>query len=64
MKKIYSLLAAVLFTSAAFAQAPGTLSMPANKQVTKVRTFDRSALKVNKNKAANKAAALPTGNSR
>lgn len=61
MKKIYSLLAAVLFTSAAFAQAPGTLNMPANKQVTKARTFDRSALKVNKNNAANKGAAA--GNS-
>jgi len=56
MKKIYSLLAAALFTTAAFAQAPGTLATP-SKQVTKVRTFDRSALKVNKNKAANKGTA-------
>lgn len=55
MKKIYSLLAAVLFTSAAVAQAPGTLSFP-NKQVSKTRTFDRSALKAKKNNTANKSA--------
>lgn len=49
MKKIYSLLAAVLFTSVSFAQAPasGTMSFP-DKKVTTTRTFDRSKMKAAK----------------
>jgi len=63
MKKIYSLLAGVLFTSAAVAQAPNSLVMP-NKNVTKARAFDRSALKANNNtksNALNKTASAPSG---
>jgi hypothetical protein len=46
MKKIYSLLAAVIFTSASFAQAPasGTMSFP-DKKVTTARKFDRAKMK-------------------
>lgn len=49
MKKIYSLLAAVLFTSVSFAQAPAseTMSFP-DKKVTTTRTFDRSKMKAAK----------------
>lgn len=61
MKKIYSLLAAVLFTSVSFAQAPaaGTMSFP-DKKVTTTRKFDRSTMRAVKQ--ANATAKTATGN--
>ena len=62
MKKIYSLLSAVLITSVSVAQAPaqGNLST-SGKKVTVTRSFDRSTLKAAKATTVNKTAAGNAG---
>jgi hypothetical protein len=62
MKKIYSLITAVLITSVSFGQAPaqGGLSYP-NKKHTTVRSIDRSTLKAAKNNKVAKTSVV--GNS-
>ncbi len=62
MKKIYSLVAAVLATTATFAQAPasGSLSFPA-KKVTTTATINHGSLKAKNAASANKTAATNSG---
>ena len=62
MKKIYSLVAAVLATTATFAQAPasGSLSFP-NKKVTTTATINHGSLKAKNATATNKTAATNSG---
>lgn len=62
MKKIYSLLAVVIFTSASIAQSPaqGSISFP-DKKVTKTRTFDKSSFKATKSHLAAKTTTVNSG---
>ena len=62
MKKIYTLLAAVLLTSATFGQGSnnsvlGTQTFPASKTITKVKSFDFTKMKANQNNSVAKTAA-------
>ena len=59
MKKIYSLITAVLITTVSFGQAPvqGGLSYP-NKKYTTTRSIDRSTLKAAKNNKNAKSSAI------
>ena len=64
MKKIYSLIAAVLITSVTFAQAPkkGGLTFPGSKS-TIVRSFDKNSIKAVKQKQIQNIVKTTVGNS-